>query len=197
MLYVLAAIENLILLVVLPWMFNDAARDLVARFDNRGMFSIPFCRSVAVACGGLLAIATAVLAGLASDISAAGLWDLQGLWHSGRFLEILVRFFAGLTSMSFGSMPASSMVFATMLFAAAAFLAVINFGIALMGWRSLAALREAIAHCVIAASVWGTVTIRGLAVLWILHWLNFWALLILLFVLELRRREEVSTRLSF
>jgi hypothetical protein len=197
MLYLAAAAENLILLVILPWMINDAARDLVARLDNRGMFSIPFCRSLAVACGGLLAIATAVLAGLGTEITAAGLWDFSGFWHSGRFLDILHRYFVDLQSVSSRPAAAHAILLANMLFTSAALLAVINLGIAAMGWRSVAALRGIMAHCVISLSVWGTLTIRGLAAIWILHWLNFWALLILLLVLEMRRREEVSTRLSF
>jgi hypothetical protein len=197
MAYVIAMVENLLLIMVLPWMFNDAARDLVTRVDNRGMFSIPFCRSLAVACGGVLAIATAVLAGLASEISASSLWSISGFWHSGFLLDIVERYVQGVWSASSRPAATNSLVFAQMLFASAILLTAINLCIALMGWRSPAALRGVIAHCAISLSVWGTLTIRGLAALWILHWLNFWAFLILLVVLELRRHEEVSTRLSF
>jgi hypothetical protein len=82
-------------------------------------------------------------------------------------------------------------------FASAAFLAASNFAIAAMGWRSPAAIRGLIAHLVISISVWLVLTIRALAAIWVLHWLNFWVLLILLVVLELRRREVGTTRLSF
>jgi len=196
MAYVIAMVENLLLIMVLPWIFNDTARDLVTRVDNRGMFSIPFCRSLAVACGGVLAIATAVLAGVASEISASSLWSISGFWHSG-LLDIMERYAQGVWSASSRPAAAHSLVFAQMLFASAILLTASNLCIALMGWRSPAALRGFIAHCAISISVWGTLTIRGLAALWVLHWLNFWALLILLVVLELRRHEEVSTRLSF
>jgi hypothetical protein len=197
MVFLFAMVENLLLIVALPWLFSDTARDFVLRIDNRGMFSIPFCRSVAVACGGVLAIATAALAGLAHEISAASLWNLSGFWHSGRFLDVLERYLGDVWSISARSIPVHSILFAQMLFAFAALLVAVNLGIAVMGWRSLAALRGFIAHCVISISVWSTLTIRGLAALWVLHWLNFWALLILLVVLEMRRREEVVTRLSF
>ncbi len=95
-----AIAENLLLIVALPWLVSDAARDLVARIDNRGMFSIPFCRSLAVACGGVLAIATGVLAGLQNEISVASIWDLSGFWHGGRFLVVLERYAEDLWSLA-------------------------------------------------------------------------------------------------
>ena len=192
-----AIAENLLLIVALPWLVSDAARDLVARIDNRGMFSIPFCRSLAVACGGVLAIATGVLAGLQDEISVASLWDLSGFWHGGRFLVILERYADDLWSLSPGTIAPNQLLFAQILFASAALVAVVNFGIAVMGWRSLAALRGLIAHLAISVSVWLVLTVRALAAIWVLHWLNFWVLLILLVVLELRRREEATIRLSF
>ena len=192
-----AIAENLLLIVALPWLVGDAARNLVARIDNRGMFSIPFCRSLAVACGGVLAIATGVLAGLHDEISVASLWDLSGFWHGGRFLVILERYAGDLSSLSLESIAPKQLLFAQLLFVSAALLAVLNFGIAVMGWRSPAALRGLMAHLVITVSVWFVLTVRGLAAIWVLHWLNFWVLLILLIVLEMRRREEATTRLSF
>jgi hypothetical protein len=76
-------------------------------------------------------------------------------------------------------------------------LAMLNLAIAVTGWRSPAALMGLIAHLVLSMSVWFVLTIRVLAAIWVLHWLNFWILLILLVVPELRRREEGVTRLSF
>jgi len=195
--HMVAVAENLLLIVALPWLVSDAARELVARIDNRSMFSIPFCRSLAVACGCVLAIATGVLAGLQNEISVASLWDLSGFWHGGRFLVILERYSQDLWSFSPGSIAPNRLLFAQTLFASAALLAVLNFGIAVMGWRSLAALRGLFAHFVISLSVWLVLTVRVLAAIWVLHWLNFWILLVLLIVLELRRREEGTTRLSF
>jgi len=186
-----------LLIVALPWLVSDTARDLVARIDNRGMFAIPFCRILAVACGGVLAIATGVLAGFQIEISAANLWGVSGFWHSGRFLIILGEYAAGLWSLSSTSSPTGHLLVAQSLFVSAALLAALNLGIAVMGWRSPAALRGLIAHLIISMSVWFVLTIRVLAAIWVLHWLNFWILLILLGVLELRRREEGVTRLSF
>jgi hypothetical protein len=194
--HIAAIAENFLLIVVVPWLVSDAARDLVARLDNRGMFSIPFCRVLAVACGGVLAIATGVLAGLQDEISAASLWGVSGFWHGGRCLVILEGYAEGLRSLSSASMSAEHLLFARILFAAAALLAALNLAIAVMGWRSLAALRGLGGHLVISLSVWFVLTIRTLAAIWVLHWLNFWILLILLIVLELRRREEGFTRLS-
>ena len=193
----IAIAENLLLIVALPWLVSDASRDLVGRIDNRGMFSIPFCRMLAVASGGLLAIATGVLAGLQTEISVANLWDSSGFWHGGRFLIILERYTDDLWSLSHGPNAARHLLFAQIVFASAAFLAASNFAIAAMGWRSPAAIRGLIAHLVISISVWLVLTIRALAAIWVLHWLNFWVLLILLVVLELRRREVGTTRLSF
>ena len=195
--HVVAIVENLLLIVALPWLVSDAARDMVDRVDNRGMFSIPLCRSLAVACGGVLAIATGVLAGLRNEISVAGLWDLSGFWHGGRFLVVLERYAYDLWSLPPDSITSKQLLFAQLLVASAALLAIVNFGIAVTGWRSLGALRGLIAHLAISASVWIVLTVRGLAAIWVLHWLNFWILLIVLVVLELRRREEGTTRLSF
>jgi len=195
--HMVAIAENLLLIVALPWLVSDTARDLVGRLDNRGMFSIPFCRALAVACGGVLAIATGVLAGFQDEISAADLWGVSGFWHSGRFLVILEAYAEGLMSFSSDPNPTGYLLFAQALFISAALLAMVNLAIAVTGWRSPAALRGLIAHLVISMSVWFVTTIRVLAAIWVLHWLNFWVLLILLVVLELRRREEGTIRLSF
>jgi hypothetical protein len=195
--YMVALTENLLLIVALPWLFSDTARDWAARLDNRGMFSIPFCRSLAVACGGVLAIATGVLAGIQNEIYASNLWSISGFWHTGRFLVILERYAAALWSLSPVSIAAKPMLFAQMLLVSAGLLALCNFAMAVAGWRSPAALRGLMAHGMISISVWFVLTVRILAAIWVLHWLNFWALLILLIVLELRRHEETTTRLSF
>jgi hypothetical protein len=195
--YAIAMAENLLLIVALPWLVSDAARDLASRLDNRSMLSIPFCRSVAVACGGVLAIAGGVLAGIQSEIAISSLWDMSGFWHTGRFLVIVERYAEALLAWPPEPVTPQQFLFAKLLLASAALLAAVNFVIAVLGWRSLAALRGLMAHLVVSASVWLTLTVRGLAAIWVLHWLNFWALLILLIVLEMRRREEKATKLSF
>jgi hypothetical protein len=195
--YAIAIAENLLLIVALPWLVNDTARDLVKRLDNRGMFSIPFCRSVAVACGGVLAIATGVLAGLQNEVSVAKLWDISGFWHTGRFLVIVEKYGRDLWWWPPQLITPRQLFLAQILFASAGLLAFVNFAVAALGWRSPAALRGLMAHIVISMSVWLMLTVRVLAAIWILHWLNFWVLLILLIVLEMRRREESATRLSF
>jgi hypothetical protein len=195
--YAIAIAENLLLVVALPWLVNDAARDLLKRLDNRGMFSIPFCRSVAIACGGVLAIATGVLAGLQNEISVTKLWDISGFWHTGRFLVIVEKYATDLWAWRPGLIAPRQFFFAQILFASAGLLAFVNFTIAALGWRSPAMLRGMAAHIIMSISVWLILTIRILAAIWVLHWLNFWVLLILLIVLEMRRREESATRLSF
>jgi hypothetical protein len=150
------------------------------------MFSILFCRSLAVACGGVLAIATGVLAGLHDEISVASLWDLRALSMEADFSlfwRVRRRFVVPVTE----SIAPKQLLFAQLLFVSAALLAVLNFGIAVMGWRTPAALRGVIAHLVITVSLW-LVLVRGLAGIWVLHWLNFWVLLIL---------PGETTRLSF
>ena len=195
--YAIAIAENLLLIVALPWLVNDAARHLVKLLDNRGMFAIAFCRSVAIACGGVLAIATGVLAGLQNEISVAKLWDISGFWHTGRFLVIVEKYGRDLLSWPPQLITPRQLFFAQIVFASAGLLAFLNVVIAALGWRSPAALRGMMAHIIISISVWLILTVRVLAAIWVLHWLNFWALLILLIVLEMRRREESATRLSF
>jgi hypothetical protein len=195
--FLFAVIENILVIIALPWLVNDATRDFVARVDNRGMFSIPFCRSLAVACGGVLAIATGVLAGFTNELSLANLWDISGSWHEGRFLITLARYTEELWSLSQGAILPDHVVFAEILLTSAAILTAVNFGIALMGWRSLGALRGLITHILISISVWFVLTLGALVSLWVLHWLNFWIFLVLFIVVEMRRREVVATRLSF
>lgn len=195
--YIIAMAENLLLIVALPWMVAGTAQNWIARLDNRNMFALPFCRAVAVAAGGVLAIATAVLAGFHNEVSIASLWAIDGFWHTGRLLTIAERYTDNLLSPPAGAISASQLLFAQTLLVSAGFLAALNFAIAILGWRSLGAMRGLLAHLVLSLSIWMVVTIRVLAALWILHWLNFWSLLIALIVLELRRREEATTRLSF
>ncbi len=195
--FMFAVAENFLLIVALPWLASDAARALVARLDNRGMFSIPFCQSLAVASGGLLAIATGVLVIRADEFSLAGLLDIFGFWHESRFLFILARFVDDLRLLQQASISGHQWILAQTLLASALLLTALSFGIALSGWRSPGAFRGLLAHCVIALSVWLVVTVGALAALWVLHWLNFWTFLVLLIVLELRRREDAVTRLSF
>lgn len=194
---IIAVAENLILIVGLPWLVADNAQKWVVCLDNRGMFSLPFCRAVAVASGGVLAIATAVLAGFHHEVSIASLWAIEGFWHTDRLLTIVERYVGNLLSPPAGWISASQLLFAQMLLVSAGLLAALNFGIAILGWRSAGAVRGLLAHLVLSLSVWMVVTVRVVAALWILHWLNFWSLLIALIVLELRRREEATTRLSF
>lgn len=195
--HIITMAENLLLIVALPWLVAGAVQNWVVRLDNRNMFSLPFCRAVAVASGGVLAIATAVLAGFHHETSIASLWAIDGFWHTSRFLTIGERYVSNLLSPPPGLISASQLLFAQTLLVSAGFLAALNFGIAIMGWRSLGAMRGLLAHLVVSLSFWMVLTVRVVAALWILHWLNFWSLLIALIVLELRRREEATTRLSF
>jgi hypothetical protein len=195
--FILAAAENFLLIVALPWLLHDGARDFVARLDNRSMFSIPFCRSLAIACGGLLAIATALLAGIAGKLSPAALWDITGFWHEGRFIDILAVFAGELSQPQQSSFGLKQVRLTQILIALAAALTAVNFVIAVLGWRSAGALRGMIAHCLIAISMWIILTIGALAAFWVVHWLNFWVLLVVTIVVEMRRREEGVTKLSF
>lgn len=195
--FILAAAENFLLIVALPWLIHDGARDFVARFDNRNMFSIPFCRSLAIACGGLLAIATAVLVDISGDMSPAMLWDITGFWHQGRFINILTAYAGELSTVSQASLTLKQLLLTQILFVLAVALTAVNFVIAILGWRSPGALRGMIAHCLIAISVWIVLTIGALAAFWVVHWLNFWVFLVVTIVVEMRRREARVTKLSF
>jgi hypothetical protein len=195
--FILAAAENFLLIVALPWLINDGARDFAARLDNRSMFSIPFCRSLAIACGGLLAIATAILSDIAAVLSPAILWDIYGFWHKGRFIEILASYAGELSTTSQASLNFKQLLLTRILIVMAALLTAANFVIAILGWRSFGALRGMIAHCLIAISVWIVLSIGALAAFWVVHWLNFWVFLVVTIVVEMRRREEGVTKLSF
>lgn len=195
--FILAAAENFLLIAALPWLIHDGARDIVARLDNRSMFSIPLCRSLAIACGGLLAIATALLAGIASKLSPAVLWDITGFWHEGRFIDILAVFAGELSNPEQSTFGAKQVRLTQILIALAAALTTVNFVIAILGWRSAGAMRGMLAHCLIAISMWVILTICALATFWVVHWLNFWVLLVVTIVVEMRRREDGVTKLSF
>ncbi len=191
------AAENLLLIVVLPWLVHTGALDLAERLDNRGMFSIPFCWSLAIACGSLLAIATGVFADFTKEVSAASLWDISGFWHEVRFVNILAGYIGDLSFASGETIPARHILFSQILLGCAGALTAVNCVIAVLGWRSFGALRGMAAHVLIGLSVWIVLTVGVLAGFWVIHWLNFWVFLVLLIVLEMRRREEGVTRLSF
>lgn len=195
--FILAAAENFLLIVALPWLIHDGTRDFVAALDNRSMFSIPFCRSLAVACGSLLAIASAVLADITADISPAMLWDITGFWHQGRFINILAAYAEELSTVSHLPLTFKQLLLTRILFLLVIALTAVNFVIAILGWRSPGALRGMITHCLLAISVWMVLTIGALATFWVMHWLNFWFFLVVTIVVEMRRREEGVTKLSF
>jgi len=72
-----------------------------------------------------------------------------------------------------------------------------NVVVAILGWRSVAAVRGIAVHGLLVLYYCVAAVFVTLLLLWILHWLNFWIFLVLLVVIEVRRREESGARLSF
>jgi hypothetical protein len=83
------------------------------------------------------------------------------------------------------------------LLVSAAVLTAVNALVAMAGWRSVRALRGLATHIVLSVSNGLIFIIWALTALWAIHWLNFWIFLVLLCVIEMRRRESGTVRLSF
>lgn len=80
------------------------------------------------------------------------------------------------------------------LFGIAATFTLLNAVIALTAWRSSGALLGILCHFLIAGVTATLAFVWAIAFFWILHWLNFWILLVLFFFIEAKRREPVYVR---
>lgn len=195
--FTLIVIENIVLFLLVPLALRSASQKTVMTLDDRSMFKIPFCSSVATACGALLAIVFLLCAGVASDAAPARLWGFDGPWHTGRLLILLATYTSALWQGGISEHAALLASTVSFLLLCTALLTMVNALVAIGGWRSIQAIRGLATHVVLSVSTAVIFIIWALTVLWALHWLNFWIFLVLLCVIEMRRRESGTVRLSF
>ena len=188
------AVVCLLILVALRRMQSMA----VVALDNRQMYNIPFCRLLPVACGIVLAVLVLLQAHVAQTFTIDDLWSLSGPFHESRLLLLMANqaatiSLADLSGLGTG-MDSPYLVAA---YAAVACLTLINVAIAILGWRSLGALRGIVIHVVSVAVTAVFVTFVSILLIWVVHWLNFWIFAVLLALVEMRRREDRAVKLSF
>ncbi len=195
--FTLVLIENIILFLLVPRALRTASQKAVQAIDDRNMFGIPFCSSVATACGILLAIVILLCAGVAGDAAPSRLWGFDGPWHTGRLLVLVTTYLSALVQGGIAEQASIVISIVTLLLVSAGGLTLINGVVAAAGWRSIQALRGLATHIILAVSSALVFAIWALTALWAVHWLNFWIFLVLLCVIEMRRRETGPVRLSF
>ena len=194
---ILVVIENGILVLLLPLMVRAAAKSSAQAIDNRNMFGIPFCSGLSTICGVLLAVAILSTAGVFSNAVPAQLWGFDVHWQTGRLLVLMTAFLSVLIQ---GGAENTAGIFVSavpFLLVCAGMLTLANGLVAIVGWRSVQAYRGLTAHVILSLSTALVFSIWSLTAIWALHWLNFWSFLVLLCVIEIRRRESDSVRLSF
>ena len=188
-------IENFFIVIIAPWLIMRSGMMLSSLLDNRSMFSVPLCNVIATASGILLLVAIGLETAFISGDLFQQVWNINGPLHQPLFGEFLIATASpGIPSPSSGQFAGS---LSAVNFGLALGMTSINMTIALVGWRGFGAIRGMAAHMVLSitfAVAWG---LRLLAVIWVIHWLNFWAFAALLIVLELRRREKIGAQIVF
>ncbi|MFZ9128849.1 MAG: hypothetical protein ACO20O_07180 [Pseudomonadales bacterium] len=194
MAYANIVLENLLVCVALPFVVRKGVFAATGWLQDRPMFSIQFCYVLAASSGIAIGMMLMASADIINRITLAEIWKINGLWHHPRAYEMIVSNLQAISD----SLPASqaSRLMAT-LWAFVAATTFFNVVIAILGWRSAAAMRGIAVHILLVLYYCAATVFVTLLLLWIVHWLNFWIFLVLLVVIEVRRREESGARLSF
>lgn len=195
--FTLVVFENIILFLLIPQALRSIANKTAQTLDDRNMFGVPLCGSIATACATLLAIIILLSTGVVYDAAPARLWGIDGPWHTGRLMVLGANYLSVLAPGGSVEYSATLVSIVKFILAGIAVLTLINGLIAAAGWRSIQAVRGLAVHVILAASRAVIFYIWVLTALWVIHWLNFWIFLVLLCVIEMRRRESGAVRLSF
>lgn len=158
------------------------------------MFSIQICYVLAASSGMALGLTLLMVGGVLEAATLSEIWNISGHWHESRALEMLANSLHGMID-NLGLIQMSPATLGLVVFIVGA--AIVNAAVAILGWRSIAAIRGFSVHCLLVTYYCAATIFIVLMALWVVHWLNFWAFLILLVAIEIRRREEGGTRLSF
>ncbi|MBO6776154.1 MAG: hypothetical protein JJ897_11735 [Marinibacterium sp.] len=158
------------------------------------MFSIQICYVLAASSGIAIGLILMSNAGIINRITLSEIWKINGNWHLPRAYEMIVSNIQ-LIADSLHGVHSSRLMSILWAFVGAATL--FNVVVAILGWRSVAAVRGIAVHGLLVLYYCAAAVFVTLLLLWILHWLNFWIFLVLFVVIEVRRREESGARLSF
>jgi len=187
-------LENVAICLLVPIALRQVQGAVVRRLDNRRMYHILFCRLLPIICGVLIALCMIVQTGTARSFRVDTLWSLTGPFHESR-LWVLIGDQIGTPWAGPGIGPVGPIVATA--YALVAGLTLVNAVIAMVGWRSLGALRGIAVHVISTLVTAVYVTFLLITVAWVVHWLNFWIFAVLMLLIEMRRREERGVRLSF
>ena len=194
MAYANIVLENLLVCVALPFVVQKGVFATTALLQDRPMFSIQICYVLAASSGIAIGLILMSNAGIINRITLSEIWKINGIWHLPRAYEMIVGNIQ-LIADSLQGLHSSRLMSILWAFVGAATL--FNVVVAILGWRSVAAVRGLAVHGLLVLYYCAAAVFVTLLLLWILHWLNFWIFLVLLVVIEVRRREESGARLSF
>ena len=194
MAYANIVLENLLVCVALPFVVQRGVFATTALLQDRPMFSIQICYVLAASSGIAIGLILMSNAGIINRITLSEIWKINGIWHLPRAYEMIVGNIQ-LIADSLHGVHSSRLMSILWAFVGAATL--FNVVVAILGWRSVAAVRGIAVHGLLVLYYCAAAVFVTLLLLWILHWLNFWIFLVLLVVIEVRRREESGARLSF
>ena len=194
MAYASIVLENLLVCVALPFVVRKGVFAAMGWLQDRPMFSIKFCYVLAASSGIAIGLTLMASAGIINRITLAEIWKVNGLWHYPRAYETSV---GNIHLIADSSSGLQSLRLMPTLWAFVGATTLFNMVVAILGWRSVAAMRGIAVHGLLVLYYCAAAVFVTLLLLWIVHWLNFWIFLVLLVVIELRRREESGARLSF
>lgn len=158
------------------------------------MYSVKICFVLAASSGIVFGLSLLVFADVATKIALVEIWNINGPWHEPLALDMFAENVARMrASLPVSELPVISVGVAIYVATASAF----NFTVSILGWRDLGALRGIAIHLLLVGYYCVATIFATLLFMWTLHWLNFWAFLIILIAIEIRRRDERGTWLSF
>ena len=185
--HVLLVVQNTFAILILPISMVVVNRQLIQQFDNRGMYSVPPFSWLPVFAGFILCSASLTAMEITSWLNPQGIWlsdywslridELYSIWLNP--LDILFALVAGLVELRLqmiddGWLP---QIFLGLFWS--------TLVVALLAWRSWQAIRGVLLF------VWATLTTMVLSYMavitlaWVMHWLNFWLLLVIFIFLYL------------
>jgi hypothetical protein len=185
-------LETLVAILVLPVLLAAVCWLALRLIDNRGLYSVSPFLELAIAAGGLIEAFVLRSTGLGSQLAPDQIWaandvwsiNLQGLYETSLAPPVLAALGSGALSVLIASWPAASLWI--MAYGLTLLPVVVVAGFA---WRSPRALVAAVLFLPI--SMTSAVVLHCLIIMtyWVVHWLNFWALFVLVLLFQMRRHE--------
>lgn len=192
--YIYVVCENVFFCIALPIFFQKAKVWIVKKIDTRRMYSITICYYLAFLCGILASFDVLIGGDFFQNYSIQEIWSMAGVFHEPRFIQLVSNLANSYTD---GNWPNWAVLSYPLVVKAIFFVSLVNFLIAIAGWRSVGAFRGIVSHFIIASYYFLMSLFCIFLIGWMLHWLNFWFFLVAIVFIEIKRRQRRETRLSF